>query len=106
MGMPVTIDVRSGAAADVIDAAFTGRRMIDELFSPYRPDSLVSRINDGRLAIVDAGPLVNEVLPPPDRHEARTRGYFSPRRGGVLDPSGLVKGWAIARVAAYLDSHG
>ena len=104
--MPITIDVRSGAEVAVLDAAFADLRMVDELFSTFREDSLVSRINAGRLRVGDAGPLVDEVLALCDRYEAMTRGYFSPWRAGVFDPSGLVKGWAIARVAEKLDRHG
>lgn len=106
MGMPITIDVRAGADAALLDTAYADLRMIDSVFSPYREDSAVSRINDGTLDIADAGPLVAEVLSLCDRFEGMTRGYFSPWRAGRLDPSGLVKGWAIQRVAALLDGAG
>ena len=36
----------------------------------------------------------------------RTGGYFDARAGGRLDPSGLVKGWAVDRAAALLDAAG
>ena len=104
--MPVTIDVRSNADAAVIDAAYADLRHVDAIFSPFRSDSEVSRINAGALVIADADPLVREVLALCDRYEALTRGYFSPWRERRLDPSGLVKGWAIARVAALLDAAG
>ena len=32
-----------------------------------------------------------------------TGGYFDARAGGSLDPSGLVKGWAVDRAAALLE---
>lgn len=106
MGMPVTIDVRAGADAALLEAAYADLRMIDAVFSPFRPDSAVSRINDGRLDIADAGPLMAEVLTLCDRFEATTRGYFSAWHDGRLDPSGLVKGWAIARACTLLDRAG
>jgi FAD:protein FMN transferase len=104
MGMPVTIDVRDGDGA--IDEAFAELRRIDAIFSPFAPDSAVSRINDGRLRIEDADPEVTEVLAGCDGYEAATDGFFSAWRGAVLDPSGYVKGWAIARACAILDAHG
>ena len=104
MGMPVTIDLRDGDGA--IDEAFAELRRIDAIFSPFAPDSAVSRINDGRLRIEDADPEVTEVLAGCDGYEAATDGFFSAWRGAVLDPSGYVKGWAIARACAILDAHG
>ena len=39
-------------------------------------------------------------------YERRTNGFFSPWHRGHLDPSGLVKGWALARAAGILDARG
>jgi thiamine biosynthesis lipoprotein len=104
MGMPVTIDLRDGDRG--VEAAFAELRRIDAEFSPFGPDSAVQRINDGRLRVEDATPEVAEVLARCDRYEAATDGFFSAWRGAVLDPSGFVKGWAIARACAILDAHG
>jgi thiamine biosynthesis lipoprotein len=104
MGMPITIDVRDGDAG--VDDAFAELRRIDALFSPFIPDSAVSRINDRVLRVEDAGPEVQAVLERCERYEAATDGFFSAWRGAVLDPSGYVKGWAIARACAILDAHG
>jgi thiamine biosynthesis lipoprotein len=104
MGMPITIDVRDGDGC--IDEAFAELRRIDAVFSPFRPDSAVARINDGHLRIGDASAEVQDVLARCERYEAVTSGFFSAWRGRVLDPSGYVKGWAIARACAILDSHG
>ena len=38
--------------------------------------------------------------------EAASDGYFNATIGGVLDPSGVVKGWAIERVSALLSAAG
>ncbi len=38
--------------------------------------------------------------------EAETAGYFSAYAAGQLDPSGLVKGWAIERASAMLAERG
>lgn len=104
MGMPVTVDVRDGDAP--LDAVFAELRRIDAAFSPFHPDSAVSRINDGRLRLADAGAEVAAVLALCDGYETATGGFFSAWRGGTLDPSGLVKSWAIARACAILDGAG
>jgi len=105
MGMPVTAHVRDrGFAGAGLDAAFAWLRNVDALFSTYRPESEISRLEADTLALADAGPLVREVL---DRCEAlrtETGGYFDARARGALDPSGLVKGWALARAAALVDA--
>lgn len=105
MGMPVTAHVRDrGFAAGGLDAAFAWLREVDALFSTYRPGSEISRLEAGTLALADAAPLVREVL---DRCEAlrlETGGYFDARARGALDPSGLVKGWALERAAALVDA--
>ena len=104
MGMPITVDVRDGAGD--LDAVFAELRRIDALFSPFQPNSAVRRINDGRLRIADAEADVARVVELCDAYEIRTRGFFSAWLGTTLDPSGLVKGWAIARACAILDAQG
>jgi len=107
MGMPVTVDVRDtsvGPAA--LEEAFADLRRVDRLFSPYRTDSEVSRIDRGSLRPEDAGPEVRAVLDLCERYRRATRGWFSAWIGGRLDPSGLVKSWAMDRVCDILERHG
>lgn len=105
--MPITVDVRDPHADPAaLDAVFAELRHLDELFSPFKSESAVTRINDGRLALADAPVLVHEVLALCADYERRTRGFFSPWHAGHLDPSGLVKGWALARASAILDARG
>jgi thiamine biosynthesis lipoprotein len=102
--MPVVID--GDAAYDAIDAAFAWLRFVDATFSTYRPDSEVCRLDRGELVPGDAHPLVREVLGRCERLRARTGGYFDAHAAGRLDPSGLVKGWAVDRAAALLGEAG
>lgn len=106
MGMPVTVDVPGGIEPSLLDAVFADLRMIDGVFSLFRAESAISRVNSGTLPLGDVGPLVAEVLDLCKRYERRTRGYFSARAAGVLDPSGLVKGWALDRASATLERAG
>jgi FAD:protein FMN transferase len=106
MGMPVTVDLRDDDVdGDLLERLFDGLRSADALFSTYKDESEISRLNRGELALEDAHPDVREVL---DRCEALrvdTDGYFDVRAAdpGRIDPSGLVKGWAVDRAAALLD---
>jgi thiamine biosynthesis lipoprotein len=107
MGMPVSVDVRDqGAEQGVLDQVFADLRFVDQVFSPFIPDSEVSRIDRGELRSEDAGSLVQHVLSLCRHYEIATNGYFSAWIEGRLDPSGLVKGWAIDRACAILDGHG
>ena len=109
MGIPVRLIVRDaewpGAGAG---AAYAWLRFVDATFSTYDPASEISRINRGELDVAAAHPLVGEVLDRCEQLRARTGGAFdarAPLRGGI-DPSGLVKGWAVERAAALLERAG
>jgi FAD:protein FMN transferase len=109
MGMPIVIDVRDdGADAGVLNLAFDEFRAVDARFSTYRDDSEISQINRGELAIAEAHRDVRGVLERCDELRAETRGFFEARAvsSSIIDPSGLVKGWAVDRVAAILTGAG
>ena len=97
MGMPVTV-LADGDVAPV----FAWLRWVDATFSTYREDSQIRRLDRGELALRDAHPDVREVLARCERLRVATGGYFDARAGGPLDPSGLVKGWAVDRAGALL----
>ncbi|MDX6630528.1 MAG: FAD:protein transferase [Gaiellales bacterium] len=109
MGMPIVVDVRDERAdATLLDAAFAEFRAVDARFSTYKDDSEISRINRGELAIADAHPDVRFILARCDELRAETQGFFDVRAAcsSVVDPSGLVKGWSVDRVAAILAERG
>jgi thiamine biosynthesis lipoprotein len=103
MGIPVGIDVRDAwVDPDAVDAAFAWLHRVDATFSTYRPQSDVSRLNAGTLALADAEPEVRAVLARCDRLRGETGGRFDVRARGALDPSAFVKGWAIESATALL----
>jgi thiamine biosynthesis lipoprotein len=109
MGLPVVVDIRDDAAAagPALERLFDWLRWVDAAFSTFKEDSEISRINRGELRREDAHPDVRRVLDRCDRLRDETRGYFDMRApDGSIDPSGLVKGWAIDRAAAILDDAG
>lgn len=103
MGIPVGIDVRDdGVDPGAIGDAFAHLRWVDRTFSPYRPESEVSRLNAGTLSASRAHPVVQEVLARCHVLHGRTDGRFDVRATGAIDPSGFVKGWAVEGAAAIL----
>ena len=93
MGMPIVIEVRDGDAAEAVERVFDWFRFVDEMFSTYKDGSEISR-------------LARDVLARCEELHGETDGYFDARAGGLLDPSGLVKGWSVDRAAAILDESG
>ena len=107
MGMPISLAMRGRHATDAVgaaawDDAVAVLRDVDRLFSTHRPGSAVSRLGRGELTVADCPPEVAEVLALGARAEAESGGAFAVRRDGVLDPTGVVKGWAVERAAAPL----
>lgn len=103
MGMPITVDVVGAADHAVIDAVFAYFEGVDRRFSTYKPDSEIEAINRARLAAADYGDEMREVLAIADRTKRDSGGFFDIRRtDGTLDPSGIVKGWAIRNAAAII----
>ena len=112
MGMPISLALRGrhttdddarGAWADVMARL----RAADEVFSTYRPDSAISRLGRGELTLAECPPEVAEVLELGEQARRSSGGAFDVHRPGpdgrvVLDPSGVVKGWAAERAAAAL----
>lgn len=109
MGTVVSLDVR-GADAHVAEDAFrwlmTWLHVVDERFSTYRDDSEISRIDRGELPVAAASGDVQWVLDRCVALREETGGAFDVRAGGRLDPSALVKGWAVQRGAEILRAQG
>ena len=104
MGMPVTVDVPQGSD-EVIEAAFARFAEIEARFSTFRPESEVVRFNELRLYQGEPSPELREVLALAERTRRETDGYFDiARPDGFLDPTGIVKGWAIRDVARLIEA--
>src|SRR6185437_17006711 len=110
MGLPVSVHVRGdNPSTSPVAEHFADLQRADEVFSPYREDSDLSRWDRGELALADADPMLAEVVELCDEARERTGGWFDarrlpdPRTGAPrYDPSGLVKGWAVQRAAERL----
>ena len=107
MGTVFTIDVRApGCDPRVVDQIVQWLHWVDATFSTYRPDSEISRLRRGEIDLRDCTAEVPAILSRCRELEAETAGYFSAYASGSLDPSGLVKGWAIQRACEMLSAAG
>ena len=114
MGMPISLALR-GRHADgqYADAAWhdvlESLREVDRVFSTYRADSWISRLRRREVALADCPAEVAEVLALGEAARIQSDGAFDVRRTDphgdrVLDPNGVVKGWAVQRAASCVEA--
>jgi thiamine biosynthesis lipoprotein len=92
------------AAVAAVERVFT---RTDATFSLYRPDSEASRLARGELSLRDASAGMRDRYADALSWRLMTEGAFSPERpDGVLDLSGIIKGYAIGQAGEALLSCG
>ena len=107
MGTAISVDVRDGGfGADALDDVFAWFRRVDDIFSTYRADSQISRLGRGEMTVADCDPDVTWVLDRCEEVGRSTGGFFDVWATGVLDPSGLVKGWSVEVASGMLVERG
>ncbi len=112
MGMPISIhvrgdDPRSDRVSSAVQQSFDQLRWVDRVFSTWKADSEISRLQRGELTLADCDPAVREVAELCRLARERTEGWFdadlpTPDGGRRFDPTGLVKGWAVERAGRPL----
>jgi len=107
MGMPITIDVADRCAPALIAQCFAWFEAVDARFSTYKPESEISLFNAGQVAEADLSADMKDVFAIARTTSVETNGFFDMARpGGGVDPSGVVKGWAIKKAADMLVADG
>src|SRR5258708_4965637 len=102
MGMPITIIIEdANPQQEAFDKVYDYFAYIDERYSPYKQTSEVSMINAGLPRSEWSGEM-QVVLALCEQTKQVTNGYFDIEHNGHIDPSGLVKGWAINNAAMIL----
>jgi thiamine biosynthesis lipoprotein len=105
MGTVFSFDIRdrpTPAIRRALAEAVRHLHRVDAVFSPYRPDSHIRRLDRGEIRLRDCPPEVHEVLSLCARVTRDSDGWFSAVPAGTLDPSGLVKGWATEAASRIL----
>ena len=115
MGMPVRLEICDAEASrESLEKAFDYFHYVDQKFSTYKKDSEISSINRGELSPAEYSDDMKTIINLAEETKRLTHGYFDirkpdaclPDRQGSLDPSGIVKGWAINNVAELLRALG
>lgn len=105
MGTVFSFDIRDEATASIeqgILDAVASLHEVDRIFSTYKPDSDISRLGRGEITVDQCDPLVPIVLELGAQAVANGNGAFTLQPNGLLDPSAVVKGWAIERASDIL----
>jgi thiamine biosynthesis lipoprotein len=101
MGMPITVEIVDIATPELFSVVYDYFKAIDARFSTYKPSSEISQINKGLPKKRWSAEMKHVMRLCQDTKEV-TNGYFDIDHDGTLDPSGLVKGWAIKNAADLL----
>ncbi len=103
MGMPVLIQIADrNAKEEDINEVFSYFHHIDKKFSTYKKDSEVSQINRRELKEQDYSREMKKILSLSQKTKEETNGFFDIYKNGLMDPSGIVKGYAINEGANIL----
>jgi thiamine biosynthesis lipoprotein len=106
MGMPITIEVVDTSNRKIFDKVFSYFEYIDNKFSTYKTTSEITLINQGQLPEKSWSQDMREVFELSEQTKKETDGFFDIKKDGQIDPSGLVKGWAIKNAADILKKEG
>ena len=110
MGTAISLDVRDATVAQTtLEAGFEYLRGVDLRFSPYKPESEVSRLLRGELDEATCSTELREVLELCEQVRSISTGYFdirAHRPDSRPDPTGLVKGWSLENAGRILEAAG
>ena len=110
MGTMISLYLPEGGAdRAAADATFAWLHEVDERFSPFKPESEVSRLIAGEIPFAQASADLAEVLAIAEAVEALSGGAFDIRGfrpDGAPDPTGVVKGWSVDRAGSILAEAG
>ena len=108
MGMTITVEViDEGVVEEDLEKVFLYFDYVDQKFSTYKETSEISLINKGEIKESEYSQDMKIVFKLSEETKQLTNGYFDIRKNdGKIDPSGLVKGWAIYNSSKILKANG
>ncbi len=107
MAMPVVIEITDkNIEESIFDQVFEYLEYIDSKFSTYKEDSEIEKINRGELKPSLYSDDMIKVLDLCEKTKKDTFGYFDIKYKGRIDPSGIVKGFAIHESANMIKNKG
>lgn len=107
MGMTITVEIVDTTVTQKdIDNIFDWFISVDQKFSTYKTDSEISKINRGEIQPEQYSKEMKEVFILAEATKQESHGYFDIVHNNSIDPSGIVKGWAIQKAANMLEQKG
>jgi thiamine biosynthesis lipoprotein len=103
MGMTICIEIRDEKVLEEsFEEVFSFFESVDERFSTFKNGSEISKINNGKILSHQYSEEMKEVLRLAEETKRNTSGFFDIKTPqGSIDPSGIVKGWAI-KLASFI----
>lgn len=107
MGMPITVEIRDKKEKLIInkdiEKVFEYFNSVEAKYSPFKETSEVGKLNRGEKVSVE----MKHILALCEDLKKKTNGYFNiVNPDGKINPSGLVKGWAVRNAADILRKAG
>lgn len=102
MGIAATIEVLDKISPQDTDNILELLHKTDSLFSTYKKDSEITKLNTRAIKQEDLSPYVKKVLKLCEETKLWTNGYFDAVYERHVDVSGLVTGWAVSEAATIL----
>ncbi len=105
MGMPIIVQIEDEVTNEqIFQDVFSYLTYVDNKFSTYKSDSEISKINSGLILEENYSEDMKLIFKLAKKTKEQTNGYFdilNPK--GYLDPSGIVKGWAISNASKIIE---
>lgn len=105
MGMPISVEIVDATTEAVFTKVYDYFTYVDNTYSTFKAESEISRINRG-LPKNQWSKEMRWVLNLCEQTKRETNGYFNVEHRDKVDPSGLVKGWAIKNAANLVAAQG
>lgn len=112
MGTVVSLSIKDNFLTQSrMDSLFTGVRSLftrlDNMFSTYRVGSDISLFNEGLKSKKDMPAEFHWVIAESEKYRHQTDGYFDIMNpASKMDPSGIVKAYAIEQAGTHLEESG
>ncbi|MDR3559365.1 MAG: FAD:protein FMN transferase [Candidatus Pacebacteria bacterium] len=108
MGMPITVEILDPEIPEkIFNRVFDYFAYVDNRYSPFKITSEVSLINQGKIRPNEWSTEMKSLLAMAEETRQLSDGFFDVRTPeGKLNPSGIVKGWAIHNAANILKEAG
>lgn len=103
MGTHASVDIPNCDDEKVFKAVFNRFHQIIERFSPFKPNSELCRFQRGELTEDKLSDEMKMIIQECKKAEKMTDGYFSAYFDGRFNPTGYVKGWAIAEAGNVIE---